>query len=731
MTTTTTAQDKTEVTINGKKVIGDLAQWTLREGVTPVIENFTMAPDDAKALLAERGPLTLRFTPANGAPVKVEQLWALNVLPGNDPWHSVLVLADRRWFWPYKRVLRRYNMRRKVSFKRILANDKFAVNFDRAPDVAFWKFSKQNGNRRWVALSMLQDMLEAVGEAEKNDHGTTFDGVIDSRIGANLKALPLEQLEIDDQGDGAMARVLAYLPEAGVTVDYDGKVIVFTRAGGDEAEIVKALLPEIRGMGHTDLVFNRNIRPKECHILFTREVEVRHNYIEVTQARGQTITADRLGNGRKMENVLPVPDYQLSIGGVFVPQGTWVTFEEAMNAWGNIPILGTARQLDHDIIQRAFIPHMDLWAGLQLAGQRPDAQGNLANWTGRIAEVMNNYRQTFRLNPVWVDNSLSIKPYRLATIDPQFGTRGPSRAYGDYAIHYSQRSIWRNIAEGKPIDFAINKSAYPSTDIIDENAEMSPAVVTMLNHDQGIVNVQYRVDPARQYEMILPSQIVAGSMPTADVTKRTRNITFDSVVEDANPPRLSPSFKLAMILTHIPAVPNDSRQLHKIVVKPNDIKDLLPLAARGSVGDAQGPPMEIRVGPNIETARIQWKDSKAAEIEKIFGITEGEPNLDGLVLNDGPIGSLETGASLPSIARAQAASVYASLVDRYQGKSSGAMNGNVHLNGYLASITHQAIKNGGAYTSIAMREKVPQFSLQSWLDSNSRAVINHLVRVED
>lgn len=724
--------NKVQATLGGQPILmrGNIS-WSLREGVQPSTGKFFLAPADAQALVAGGGgPFDLVITPPEGNPVIVTNLWVLNIEPGPNAYISAVTVADRRWFWSYGHIIRRYNMRRNIGIKRILANDEFAVAFDRAPEVQYWKWSL-DGNHVWVPVTMATDLMSRVAEIENEFHGETFNVVLDELVGSRIRNLPIEELTIDDPGDAAVRRMLTYLPEAGITVDYDGTVVIFARASGREKEIAEALMPEIWEEGHTDLVKNNLIRPKEVHVLFTREVELRFDFIEEVLAARATITDEPLGELRRMENVLPLPDYQLTVNGRTLVRDTWITMDDAFRAWGNLPIQGVTRALDHDMVQRAFIPEMGLWTILQLAGQRPDGQGDLANWPGRVAAVEAHYRQTFRINRRWMDRMLSLRDYRLATIDPQSGQRGPARAYGDYAVLYTQRSLWRNHAQGKPFDWAINRSAFPTGGNFDRDAEPSPAVVRVVDHDMGVIQVDYvGTNPlSGDTRTVLPSTVFIDSMPTSDLRNpQNRPLTWDMIHNAINPPRLSPAFRLAVILTVVPASPNSEQQLHRVVIKPGDIRGLLPPSQTNGLDDAKGPVMEIRIGADVEVARVQWKDDKSAEIEKIFGLTEGTPDLTGLVLNEGPDTDLAKGASINQIARARAAAIYASLVDRYEGEMTGYMNGGVRLVGWADEIIHSVDARGVATTRLAFPPDVPQMSLFSFLDSNSRAAILRLVQ---
>lgn len=727
-----------QATLGGHKLLKSKpAKWTMREGVFPNIERFDLAPDDARALAAGQGPYSLVLEPPEGEGVQVTNLWVLSVEPGPDPRISTVEVADRRWFWSFKHVgPRHYNMHRGVGTKRLFAADQFVQNYSLAPDVQYWPMSLVGGKRKYGASDVASDVFTAVSLIEKKFHGSTFTAKFDDRLGKTTKNLPIEDVMIDDAGDMAIQRAVGYFPEAGVTVDYDGTVYVYSKIGGDEAQIVAALMPEMRGLGHTDLVDNNKIRPGEIHFLYTRRNELRFDFTEDTSAASSTTPQGDNGEARFCENVAPVPDYQLTLGSTVYVQGTFLTMNQLFNGWGTIPIQGITRQLDHDLVQRAFVPGMDLWEALGIFGDR-DASHN-ANWIGRIGTIQRHYRRTFRINRRWVDRMMDLEARRITTVDPVSGQKGPARAYGDYCIIPSQKYRWRNVLLGKSQDFAINKTAYPTTGILDSTAEPSPATVTIEDADQGIVHVDYEVDPNRNREMILPSKMVLSSMPTGDITQSSRPIAFNAVIQETDPPRLSPSFKLCFVVTASPAVPNTEQQLHRVVIKPAQVLSLVPDQAKPSLTRANGPIMEVRIGSNVECARYQWKDSESGTIEQMFGMGDAigddpasqaafQKKCDALCVNLGD-SSLQTGGSLTAIALAHAAAIYASLTDRYEGEMTGYMNGNVHLNGYATEIEHQITPDGAATTKVIMPPQIKQMNMASFLDSNTRQAVFHQVQ---
>ena len=756
--------NKSTATIEGLPLLASgSVSWSLRSGTGPVIGSFDMIPQDANSLFqngARKSPVTLKITPPNGNPVEVKNLWILNIAPGSNPFIASVTLADRRWFWSYAHTLRRFNMRRRVGNKLAKASDLAPTQLNQSiPNFDYWPWSL-NSSAAWGAQDALRDMmtnsLDGVLQKEKQYWGTMAPLTIDSRISNQANSLPIEDLQLDDQGDAATMRLLKYLPEAEITVDYDGTVVVFSRIGGDEQNLYNAITPEIPGGGHAAMVSNAALRPSKVNVFFTPEVEVRFDFTENQNAvasapqpaPGATVTGNTSGQiivnyKRQMDNVLPSVDYQLGVNGNTIPMGTYILMDDAFLSWGNLPVVlsgGGSVKLDHPLVQKSLVPYLDLWSKLNKIGQQPGPNGNAgtAPWIERIAAVKNHYRTSFRITSAWRNQMFSMRAYRVATIDPQSGMRGPSLPFGDYCLIYSQRSQARNANSGAVYDWAQNRSGYPKNGILDNTVEPSPGYITILDEDQGIIHVDYRIDYNRMIEMILPSmlQTINQAMPTTNITDRTRAITFDTLNKAGGYASLSPSFKLATILTCVPASPNNLNQLYKVSVTPQDVQNSLPAGTSAGITNANGPEMDIHCG--LDTARVMWVDSRSSDIEAIFGVQNGQvsstpltPNLSGLVIN-GDAGSLTSGASLVNLARAEASKLYASLVDHLEGTVTGGMNGNVHLNGMTTEIRHTLEPNGMTTTQLTLPSTAERMSKQldvfRFLNSTSRAVILKLVQ---
>lgn len=695
-------------------------RWSSREGVRPSIETFDMIPKDAETLLASpTRPLDLVME-ANGERVVFKYLYILHAAPQDQPQIAKVTVADRRWLWPNTHILRRYNMRRNIGVKRV-------TNYDVPelaqviPTVWYWPWSLKTSAAAgaagaasagvpWLARDVLADVIGEVLEVERGWNGQ-IARVVD-HIGQAANQTPIENLELSDGGDAALTRVLNYLPAVGIKLSPEGDVTFYRKTDGGEKAMVQTLGPETVGDGHVTLVSNRVLRPRKCIVLVQREIETRFDYTESPTSGTAALPG---ADTRYLENVGQVTDASLTVtsgmpGATECAEGTWLTIDQFFATWDTLRGITWSGGNGHSIVQKSFVPFgPSLWEMLEDRGQKDAA----TLWPPRIAMLQRCYRQVFRINPRWMARILSLRAYRVAPVDQATGTRAPAAVYADHAIIPSDRSIF-----GRTVDeqyFAVNVSAYADN-------RPAPATLEIVDADQGIIAINYKLDPLRLNEMILPSKIE--NPPNGDIRFPLRQpLSFDSVCAGVARPKLSSSFTLSVIMTAIPASPNTDQQLHRIEITPEQAQPLIG----SEIGPCEGPDMEIFVGPNVVTAKVRWSDDAAVEIEKCFGLTPGTPNLTNLLLNDGP-SSPTTGASLNNVAQAVAAQLYAALLDRPQGTQGGHLNPDVKLAGYMDEVSHEIRPDAASITRISLPGRVPRLTLATYLDSSTRNAIYRLAQ---
>jgi hypothetical protein len=713
-----------EVPLLGSKEI----RWALREGVRPMEEIFHIDPKDLKSL--EIGTeCTLTISGPRGE-IEFRKLVVIDHPPGPNPFIGAVRLADRRYFWPYRHVLRRFNMRRNVGTKR--APNPIAELQTLLPEIQYAPYSLKSATSftRWTAEDVLKRVLKDVTAEDPIGEVASI-----TLPGGILRGVPIEDLELDDRGDQAIARVLAYLPGIGIFVNPAGDIVAYNRCTIEERDIIRRAGNPVVGEGFTDLVDRAFLRPREIIVLFSYEVEVRFDFLEQSGATKVVRTEKEKEERRLLENVLSIPDFSLFVNSIPQAQGTWINFDQALDSWNALGVPGVG-SLGYDFLLRAFMPFTELWGALLLTGQfDPNS-----DWGGRVAAMMQHFRRTFRLPQGWVDRTLSMRPYRISTIDTTTGSRGPATVYGDYAVVPSQRAFQtdRNLMR-----YIINFSGYPPGGVIGATSKPIPAGLSIVDSDQGILQVDYLSDPARVFQNFLPGK-TTGS-PTGDFYGAGREgtqVAFDAIPDGVRPFALLSNYKMIVILTLIPAAPNSKRQLFEVTVRPKDVVDLLPPNAVLSIINCKGPPMEVRVPASVETARVRWSDGSGQEINQLFGIgvdadDDRPPNVNvhELISNlDGTMSGPTTGASLEAVARAAAAKVWTDLADRFEGDATFDLAGTGKfdaLRGSLEEIEFIFDVDGSVKVHLSMPEKPPQFSLFSFLDDGTRSIVMRLVQGGD
>lgn len=724
-------------TLGGFPILGSsTVSWTLREGVAPVEATFDFRAKDAENLFgsSQGGQVLDLVLISNGTQVIINRLQVIQAASSDVPSIMRVRVADRRWRWPYVRVLKRYNVRRHIGVKSV--SDVGVVDLAGAlrqldPKIWYAEYSlKTPPEGKWTAEETLKDVIS---EVLRND-GLGEPGDFYQR--GKFDGIPVEDLEIDESGESAIGRVLGYMPEAGIYVNAEGNVVVFNRTDGREVVEANRLSPPIVGQGIARFVQNSITRPRKVRVYFTREVEVRFDYSEFETG----LTNPGAGKAERfLDNVLPVPDHNIELAtGEVEAQGTWITFNQVFisKTWTSPPPPGLGGPfLNHSFLRRAFIPFLDLFTALRLTGlTQPDI-----DWAARVSALEQNWRTTFRINRRWMDQTLMLRASRIGIVNRVTGTRAPAAVYSDFCIVGSQRSQLRS-ARGQEavIPYAINVDGYPAGGVIDSTTKQVPAILTILDHDQGIVQVQYRVDPNKVYDVILPSKIEETGMPGANLKSGGRRPIGWNHITTKNgnllQTQLEPNFKLAMILTLIPASPNSKAQLHAVEVEPKDV--FLPGGA--AIGTANGPVMEVRVDMSEVTALIPWNDNEKTTIEALFGMPgalDGKPTplpsaeaVNKLVLNlqSGNNPNPDNTASLNAYARAVAARVYARFVDRVEGTQATHLSPKSDLQGWMSELTHEVTTDGTGLTRGVFPDAIPALSLRNFMDAGMRAVVDKI-----
>ena len=773
-------------------------RWSLKEGTEPVVETFDIDPrflGHFVARAADKKPITLSIV-SNDTVATFRELWVIGFPPSANRHLARVEIADRRWFWKSRIVLRRMNMRRKAGVRRVKdpAADNLANNEVSLEKIQYARYSLEHPEgpvrpSKWSARSALFSVLrDALGAEEEvrgqlPRGGITIAPALGRGHGQHQQQAPLENVELDDRADDAVARMLEYIPSAGIFVDADGKIVVYQKATKADQTIRKRLLPHKEGKGQSEITDMFARRPRSVRVFFTYEVEVRFDYKSEGASGGTTVvvmTEKQREIARRMQNVLDVPDATVTINAmvndkredVDYAQGNWVPIDENLfTAWGNPSGNQNNPPLTDQRIRQLFVPYISLWDALVTMGlQDPDA-----DWGARVAKLVQHWRKTFRLPQRWMDRTLSIEAYRVATLDRATGARAPASAFTDFWVIPGRRAFHVGLGAGAnqranyggPVKGYPTEGQWQTADGNDVKA--SPFSVRVEDGDQGIVSVDYLPHPSHLESEVLMGTISGQKIPNGRIGSQFQNGPpgWDLVWHPSNLPELDPNWGLATILTLTPAAPNDTSQLFMVEIHPHEVRDLVPQHVADNLGgNAVGPSWEVRIPRSEETARVAWIEKEAGKVNALFGVGAPAERV-GALQDPKPdknrdlarqrsrdteklIVNLESGnaagaAGLREMAKAAAAEIYTRWANRPMGQIEGhlkpglvvgddptVVGGEKHEGvgpaGALGEVVFELHPNGEGSSSAAFPEHLPQIQMWAFLDDGTRKT---LMRIAD
>lgn len=679
--------------------------WEVGIGEQPYTTTVVVAKQEAARLRGTMGrPGTLVVAGESGG-FTATGVYVVDEQPTADPSMVAFTVADKRWLWTRKHVLRRYNVRRRTGNRRLLTEG-FPVEIPGdVADVAYESATLVDGTRLWTAHEAVVDVVTAV-DGEKPDTS-----------GLPIRQVPLEGVELDDPGDSAIGRVLDYVPGAAVYVSIDGRTRFLDETERQGAEsLLRRFGAPVAGPGLAAPVNYAGIRPEWVDVLFTIEQELKFTSVEEGDAYSR-----RQDKSKYLENVLPIPDLQLSVGGRTVTRGTYITFDEAFTAWGvpsaaaggGVAIPGaTPPALSHSLVR-------ELWAGGRLEALFTSL-GQItaeADWAARVRAVRQHYRQTYRISPYWMARIRSLSAERVAVIDPENGVRAPAFVTADYAYAPSVRGRW---IDRNRQGIVINVRAFS------ENlatAKQAPADVSIVDEQLGIVHLSYSTDALGLWEQVYPCRF-AEPIPAMDFGKGAAGpVTTDGAVyEGAAPAILSASHRVAIVITAVPSAPNSNDQLFRVRVTPKEAEKIGP-----PVGACSGPGWTVRVGAGVATARFAWADAQDALIDKMFGAGRGPSESGAPTYAAGDAmaaaGLLVDQRETTAVARAVAASLYSQMPDRVVGQVAGPLDAGISPVGNATSVVHSLAADGALNSLIRFDRRTGRLDMTAFLDNATRRLL--------
>jgi hypothetical protein len=331
----------------------------------------------------------------------------------------------------------------------------------------------------------------------------------------------------------------------------------------------------------------------------------------------------------------------------------------------------------------------------------------------------------------------SIRANLVSTINQATAARAPSPCFSDVAVVASQRGKLNRSVDDQFL--FMNIQGYPDNGLLRpmqipagfEQISPAPCRVYIVDADQGIIFLEFDTDVYGNQAQIAPSIVENNPNPNYIKNPAFGPITVDAIcstLDSGKYPHLVENDKKSVIMTAMPASPNNLKRLHKITVLPSDVEFKL---GGSRIGDCVGPEMDMLIGPNTATAKFTWLDARKNDIKRGFGYPDSRTpaNLAGLCLNDTPT-TEPTGANIRELAVSYATQIYLTLLDRLQGEQASDFSPDVELKGWQDQVSHMISTEGKMTTTVRFPPKLPRMSIAEFLSGDTRRAIFRLASVQ-
>lgn len=674
---------KAIVTLGGFPLAGNSGiTWRLTTGTQPYQTVVSLDVEQWQDFEGEGNlgkPLELRIRDSMGSEVRFQEVYALHVVPSSSPNRVSFIIADKRWKWPYKLIVRDYNIPKKTGDRTAFGEVPLQVIVDQ---YQYKRSSLDPEGNRWTARRAVEDVLESMGD-EAGYEVASFPVNEGNQVGE----VSIQNLQIRDSADAALGRVLAQVPGADVFVDHTGKTVIFDASDLRAAEEHRESLPPATWEGDKSEQVDRiAVRPGSVELFYQREVEILLEHHDDYQ----TITQPNRDQPY-LENVIPTVDTETEITQYDPESDRYHTYTVPAGTY--VPVVQWLAAMDERRPADAFEWTFERVRKLWLMGDLEGALGTKvddeerANIYARVAAFRQHFRQTFRLNRRFVERIRDIAAVRVALLDPITGARAPAGVWGQACIIPTEKGKRRIARRGTAASLFENIDAtmFPG-DIVE--APVSPASVSIIDKDQGILRVDWLEGPYGHVASIIPCHMVNESgelaSPIGDLGQQDRAPMGAGIqVGSTQAFGLFLAWRQHMyvLLTVVPCAPNDERQYHKVTVRPEDIRD--QYAGDLRIQNGQGPVMQVFVPPGEASARFGWiVDQKAtATLVDLFGLDDDDPSragsiesgpLDGFLLVNGEDVARN---ELTHHSRAMAAEVLVPYADSVMGRVATVMRG--------------------------------------------------------
>lgn len=727
-----------DVKVAGEKLPSLGYDWQVRAGLAAPIQGWIVPREIAQkivALYAGREIELLLDTVTVKRVIVLGLTFAqLGPLPAPDL--RTLLFTDVRWLWTRGWLVRDVNTRRKGADTHYLGAE---VPIDaQTPifDVQYQPWSLMGSNQPYTYAPFMGSLLEYASRAVpagmnkiawQIDPATFIQG--NNRV--------VEEVKLDDMIPQGLARAVAAFPGRSIFPDLDGVVHVSDAAFGAEKALVSGLNPDkpMTNAGHMAWVDMSGSRPSSYGVLFTPEFEVKL-WADVNASPSLPTQTQANADDPFLTPVLKIPDKILTVtstppGGSTVTrklaQGSYAPQSDVFKAWGAPSDFGRPiPALTDDIVRKHYLgPWLEINYVMRSV---PDPD---PIWAARIRETKRSYRVRFQANPVFWDKVLDAIPKRAAVLDQATGTRADSPVFAGFALRpkirwfaAAVRKLGHNVRglgsyNGASDDGIAAKDQPLGASSANQSA---PCKVHIEDFDQGIFFFEWEVPSDGLYSAIAPSPIEYE--PNLDPKSYAGQVALATKWQSQ---KLVSRFKLATIISCVPAAPNSDKRLFRVDVKLDDAEAYLGNGARPT---GKGPVKMLRVGPQLLTPRFAWTDdaNTSGKILKAFGCGDNVSANESAIETNLTVDYLRPvnyETEIKPLATAMAAADLATQHDHYEGTLKIPMK-IVNPIGSVNMVTYRVTKDESV-TILSATGESPAVDVFALLPDTARKTILHQV----
>ena len=679
--------------------------WQVTTGAQPFSTSMQVHVSDWPRLETLVGkPTTLSIVDDRGTEFTANNVTILHRIPSDDAFRVSFLVADLRWKWNRKLVCRDYNVTKKTGSLNVVGSTLPVETQVVVDEYDFKPYSLNNG-RKWTARDAMLDALEQVVDGEEiKVESFPIENETDGQAS-------LQNLLLRDPGDIAIQRLLSYIPGADIYVGLDGAVHVYDAASVTDAERYAENLPPLMRSGEIiEKIARKAVRPSKVIAYYPREVEV---MLEYEDDYGSQTSANPVRNSPYIENVAQTVDPVTTVYGYDpetnsnvvmdkVPPGTWVPIKELLYSWNQDRPADSLPWTFETLKLGWTLGSLDAWLGAQ--GADLDSTVNIQ---ARIHSLKENFRQTFRISRRYMERVRDIRAVRVGLLDPVSGARAPAAVWGQiavlpslkgyYAIHRKEqekRDKWM-----RNIDYL---ARWRSGEKLIETPP-GPARVSMIDRELGIFRLNWLPSVYGFTGQIVPCMMAKRSggggsssifAPVWDLIEQDNEPMVEAarVEEGVDSIELSDTMEMRVLLTIVPAAPNNKTQFHRVEVEADDIAEKFRDAFGLEAGD--GPPIELFVPPGDVTARFAWSDDTEARqtVSRLLGLEENDPSLAGIPSEEAASGLpgyvlVNEAREIDSHSKSIAAEALIDHIDTVQGQASTILTDDVQLAGNVGAVS--------------------------------------------